>query len=258
LYETIAIISGLTYLSRYAAVIYPEIFIVLQSFAGGDSKIKENINEFRSLFTIVAPIGFVHLFGAFNRFTSLIDLTIVWRLLWGGPWLYINAKTSGLERSAAIVMAVIDVGIPLLAIILNFSTAVGIPSRLLEHFSKQPISLSRTVLLWIGRVGFAIVLFLSVNVAKSKDQLYLQSFYTSVPGLYFLFYNYISHSPAVFVVYFSVFIELVLIANLLVLMYVYGEYQQVALQILLAYTSVATFTHLSLLATSKTPKRSSK
>jgi len=157
LYEAIAIIGGSIYLSLYAAVIYPPIFEFLQSFAGGDSKIQENVNEFRSLLTMVAPIGYIYIFGALNHYISLIDLTIVWRLLWVGPWLFINAKTSG---SAVIVIASLDIGIPILAIILNFSTAVGIPLRLREHFGKNPISASGTFLLWLGRVGFAIVLFL--------------------------------------------------------------------------------------------------
>ena len=205
--------------------------------------VEENVAGFRSLLTMVAPLGFMYIFGALNHYTSLIDLTIAWRLLWVGPWLYINSKTSGLEKYAALVIASLDIGLPVLAIAANWATAKDIPTRLYEHFRQPPIALSRHFLLWIGRIGFALVLFLSLNVVESKNQSYVQSFYISVAGCYYLFYDWFARSADTSVALFTGFIEVVLIVNLLVIMFVYGEYEQTALQALLGFASITTFAH---------------
>ena len=80
LYEIFAIVGGTIYLTLYGSVIDPQNFVFLQSFFGGKSVVEENVAGFRSLLTMVAPIGFMYIFGALYHDTSLIDLTIAWRL----------------------------------------------------------------------------------------------------------------------------------------------------------------------------------
>jgi len=243
LYEKFAIGAGTIYISLYAAVAYPKLFVFLQSFFGGNSLVEQNSCGFRSLLTMVAPIGFIYIFGAYYHLTSLIDLTIAWRLLWVGPWLYINSKTSGLEQSATDVIAALDLGIPIIAIISNWPMAIGIPSRILEHFRKPALTFSRVLLLWIGRIGIALVIIIASNVAKSKDQSYVQSFYISVMACYYLFFDWFARSENTSVGYFTGFIELVLITNILVIMFVYGEHEQVALQAMLSFACFTTLAH---------------
>ena len=241
-YEIFAYIGGLLYLNLYVWILFPGIFIFLQKFFGGNSKVDDNLDDFRSLLTMVAPIGFIYIFGAFNHFKSLIDLTIAWRLLWVAPWILISEQTSGLEKSAGLLIASLDVGLPLMAILVNWSEAKGIPRRLLEHFKHPAVSASRKLLLWIGRIGFFLVLILATNLVTNTKQTYVQSFIISVANCYFLFYDWVARTETSEVTFIKI-IEIFLILNVLIVMFIFGHYHELQYQVLLSYLVVSTLCH---------------
>ena len=168
---------------------------------------------------------------------SLIDLTIVWRLLWVAPWIVISEQTSGLEKSAGLLIASLDVGLPAMAILVNWSEAKGIPGRLLEHFKHPAVSASRKLLLWIGRIGFLLVVILATNLVTNTRQTYVQSFIISVANS---------------ITYFVGFIEMILILNVLAIMFIFGHYHELQYQILLSYLAVSTFCHFYTVAWDQT------
>jgi len=61
-YEIFAYIGGLLYLNLYVWIMFPSIFIFLQNFFGGKSKVEDNRDDFCSLLTMVAPIGFIYIY----------------------------------------------------------------------------------------------------------------------------------------------------------------------------------------------------
>ena len=251
-YEFFAYIGGLLYLNLYVWIMFPSIFIFLQNFFGGKSKVEDNRDDFCSLLTMVAPIGFIYIYGAYNHLKSLIDLTIVWRLLWVAPWIVISEQTSGLEKSAGLLIASLDVGLPAMAILVNWSEAKGIPGRLLEHFKHPAVSASRKLLLWIGRIGFLLVVILATNLVTNTRQTYVQSFIISVANCYFLFFEWIACTESSSITYFVGFIEMFLILNVLAIMFIFGHYHELQYQILLSYLAVSTFCHFYTVAWDQT------
>ena len=248
LYYNFAYLGGIIYLQLYLWIIFPQIFRTFQGFFGGDSQIlqsPEHEAAYRSLLTNVAPIGFIYIFGAYNKYLSLVDLTIFWRLAWVGPWLLKSTFTSTpLEKSAALVIASLDIGIPVAALLCCRSEAEGLFERLFHHFQGCPKSLSRHLLLWIGRIGFCFVSVLSFSLFLSKEQNYLQSFIISVSGCYYLLFDWFAKNEDEAVSYFIGFIELVSLANILVI-WLYFEFPRPqAIEGLFAYASITTLMHI--------------
>ena len=76
LYYNFAYLGGIIYLQLYLWIIFPQIFITFQGFFGGDSQIlqsPEHEAAYRSLLTNVAPIGFIYIFGAYNKYLNKFD-----------------------------------------------------------------------------------------------------------------------------------------------------------------------------------------
>lgn len=244
-YKFFAYAGGLLYLQLYIWVIFPQIFVFLQNMVmPGDSLILENsfhTNSFRSLLMVVAPIGFIYIYAAYTDALSLIDLTIVWRLFWVGPWLFNSTlNDNALEASAAMVIASLDIGIPLMAIFMNPSEAVQIPKRLSEAFTKTPQTLSRNILLTIGRVGILLVAAIAILVSDN----YVQGFIISVTACYYFFYDWFARSHIEGVVFFVGFLEAIVIATLLINWLVFDYDNPLAIQAVLAYASITTLLHI--------------
>ena len=246
-YYLFAYIGAVLYLSVYSWIAYPQIFILLQGLFGGKSEILDSPQHhaaFNSLLTVVAPIGFIYIFAAYFQFEVLIDLTIFWRLVWVVPWLILNAiGKSPIEKSAALAMGSLDFGLPVLAIICCWPVTHDLLRRVSDHFAQPPINGARYLLLWIGRIGFAMVFIISFSLYFSKDPKYLESFIAAVPGCYYLFYEFIARFEKNKVFYFTGIMEIFLVINLLIIWLYYRYPSPDVMEGMFAYAAFTTLLH---------------
>lgn len=247
-YEWFAIIGGSIYLFLYVVILYPEIFVFLQSFLGGRLDGPQHDDEIRSLLTMVAPMGFIYIFGAWYHLTSLIDLTIAWRLLWVSFWLFMSLLYRALEPSAFNVIFIIDIGFPILIILVLREESGKILRRLPEHF-LNPIpesNFARNFLLGDSCVGLAGIIFCSLVIMRKRHQDYVEFFYISVIGCYFLFFNWVARFPCTSVILkrFTVFIKLALIVNLLAIMFIFNQRRHWELGVVLWFAVTTTLVHV--------------
>lgn len=211
-YEWCAIIGGLAYLLLPLGVVFPSVYELLAGLPRLDGA---RLAGFQSLMTLVAPIGFIYLFAAWNRYTSLIELTIVWRLLWVAPWIAINVVSGTLEPTGALVIGALDLGLPLVALA-GDGRRRSLISRLVTHFSAEGgRSVTSRVLTWEARAGFLFCTALAVIAALSPRQAYVESFVVSVVALYYLLTGWVAKQAGAAPLLFSFALRVILIAALL-------------------------------------------
>ena len=95
LYDVFSLVGAAAYLLLLPLFIYnPSVFALL---AHVDQYNGVRLIDLKSLLVVVMPIGLFYVYGVLQRFTSLTDLTILWRLLWVGPWLLLSTLIGELE-----------------------------------------------------------------------------------------------------------------------------------------------------------------
>jgi len=184
LYDVFSLVGAAAYLLLLPLFIYnPSAFALL---AHVDQYSGVRLIDLKSLLVVVMPIGLFYVYGVVRRFTSLTDLTILWRLFWVGPWLLLSTLIGELEIGAALFIGSVDVGIPLLAVLLT-PEGKGIFKRLQAHQDQWITSVAQRLTYAEGLIGFLAVLVVTVNLTTSDSRLYAESFIAAIPGLYFLF-----------------------------------------------------------------------
>lgn len=237
-YEWLAVVGAMAYFTLPLGILFPVIY---ETVAGVAKLEGSRLAGFRSLMTLVTPIGLIYLFAVWNRFVSLIDLTLVWRLLWVGPWIVANTLTGALEFRGALVIGGLDLGLPLLALVLA-PRRRQLWSRLREHYREAAApTIAQRILQWDARIGFVLVTGLAVMRLTSGSHAYVESFAISVVALYYLFLYWAARQPGATVVWFAVAIRLVLIGGL-VLCGAYGFLREPLLT-LGTYALIGCFLH---------------
>ena len=254
LYEKFAFIGGAIYLQLYIWIVYPVIFETLSGLFG--TRIPtlegEELAGYRSLLTMVAPIGFIYIYAAWYKLTTLIDLTILWRLVWVAPWLYLSTQTSQpLQFEGAAVIASLDIGLPVMALLACPEEAKGSLQRLKDHFKTKPESDSEKVLMWLSRGGFVLAAGLAIMLFKAEDQHFLQSFSIAVSGCYHLLYDFFSRFHEPHGIAFSIFLQMAMVIGFLLCVLVYGAAWTMAYDAQLAFSLIASFFYLYTLAWDK-------
>ena len=177
-------------------VLYPEIFELFQYLFGGDSQVlksKENTEAFRSFIILVAPLGYVYWLATYYGHTSLIALSIVWRLILVFPCLATSLLTThSIELSAALLIASVDVLTPLLAIYFCPNILKESPAILNYHFIQKPIDSSRKTLLYVGLSGMALYAFMLIYLFRLSNPGYLQAMPMCLVFIYNIFFFWLS------------------------------------------------------------------
>ena len=250
LYESIAYIGGFLYLQLYLWIIFPQIFETLAGVFGGMEPLEgERLSGYRSLLTMVAPIGFIYIGAAWNKLTTLIDLTIVWRLLWVGPWIVLSMKSGEpLEKSAAMVIAGLDIGLPVMALLLCPTERAGLVDRLKTHFSMTSETYSQVVLMWTSRIGFILSAGLAINAFLMEEQTYLQSFSLAVAGCYHLMYDYFARWNNNYALRFSIWLQMVLNVTFCLMRFVYDYSRPFSVEAMMVYAFVASSCYIYTIA----------
>ncbi|MDP2307772.1 MAG: patatin-like phospholipase family protein [Pseudomonadota bacterium] len=183
LYEWLGVVGGLLYLSLPLFVLFPSLFPFLTRVPALEGA---RLANFSSLMAVVSPIGFIYLFAVWQRFTSLTDLTILWRLLWVGPWLLASWATGALEVTGALFIASLDVGLPVVALALS-PKARQMPGRLRAHWSTFSPSIAQRLVRLEATFGFLAVFLSSAWLLFSPTAGYVEAFVLSVAGCYYLY-----------------------------------------------------------------------
>jgi hypothetical protein len=146
----------------------------------------------RSLLLMVAPIGLIDIYSAYQNIAVLIDLTIVWRICWICFAITMSYETSGLRLQTALVIYSVDVILPIISLMVCWKEAKLLPNRLYDLFKKARVDHRQVdnYILWVGRVGVLLSVGLSIYVISWVKQYYLQSFILAIPACYYLFYEW--------------------------------------------------------------------
>ena len=193
---TFSYIWSAIYFQTLLWVLYPPIFVILQSLFGGHSKVllsSENTAALQSIAIMVTPLGYLYWLAAYNKYDSLIQLSIVWRLLLVGPCVVLSYGVLGsMELSAALLIISVDVLTPILAIYFCWDFMIAMPSSIYKHFSQKPIDSSREMLLYVGLSGMALSAFLIYYIFRIPNPLYLQSMPMTLVFIYNIFFVWLS------------------------------------------------------------------
>ena len=177
-------------------VLFPKFFEFFQYPFGGDSKIlqsEENTEAFRSFIILVTPLGYVYWLATYGGHTSLIELSIVWRLLLVFPCLATSLlATRSIELSAALLIASVDVLTPIFAIVVCWDIVKESPTTIYNHFSQKPIDSSRKILLYVGLSGMALSAFMLIYLFRLSNPGYLQAMPMCLVFIYNIFYFWLS------------------------------------------------------------------
>jgi len=180
-YEWTSIIGAIVYLTLPAFVFRPEWFATLS----GTTLATEDVVHLRVLFGMVAPIGLIYLYGVVTRTLSLLDMTLAWRLGWVAPWLLANVLRGSVSPRAGLLFGSIDVGLPLLALLLD-PRARGAWGRLRAHLRTPMPLIGQRLLLTEGAIGVAAVTITAALTLAQPTQGWAESFGIAVLGCYFL------------------------------------------------------------------------
>ena len=184
------------YSQTFLWVLFPVMFIFLQSFFGGNSLVginEENTEAFRSFIILVTPLGYVYGLATYYGHTSLTALSIVWRLLLVFPCLATSLlATHSIELSAALLIASVDVLTPLLAICFCWDILKESPAIIYNHFSQKPVDSSRKTLLNVGLSGMALSAFMLIYLFRLSNPGYLQAMPMCLVFIYNIFFFWLS------------------------------------------------------------------
>jgi len=213
LYDVFSLVGAAVYLVLLPFFIYNTSAFALLSHVEPYSGVR--LTDLKSLLVVVMPIGFFYVYAVVQRFTSLTDLTILWRLFWVGPWLGLSGIMGELEIGAVLFIGSVDVGIPLLALFFT-PEGKGVFRRLQAHQDQWTTSVAQRLTYVEGLIGFVAVFAVSASLAISSSHLYAESFIAAVPGLYFLFLMWCAKDDRPGVPFHAMAGRLLLIASLMV------------------------------------------
>eukprot|EP00040_Diaphanoeca_grandis_P044224 m.11683 g.11683 ORF g.11683 m.11683 type:complete len:584 (+) comp8927_c0_seq1:115-1866(+) len=201
-YQLMAIVAGCIYLSLYFVIYYPPLFTLLSR--GPDMNEIEQ-QKLRKLLFAVSPIGLEYIAAAQSRENSAIGLTILWRLLIVGPWIYLSyiRTDAPMDWHDALLIASLDVGFPILALIINPTEALNLIPNLVAVFKVDsfkelfytPGSIVQTVAKWESSLGFILLQTMAYIQYNHKvegtepdhsDRFFLAGFPMSVLSLHYL------------------------------------------------------------------------
>ncbi|MEB3198391.1 MAG: hypothetical protein VKP62_14420 [Candidatus Sericytochromatia bacterium] len=180
IYEWLMLVGALIYLSLPLFILQPSLFALAGQVPAYEG---DRLLHLRSLLVAVTPMGLVHLFALWSRQKSLMDLSLVWRLVWVGPWLVANWAFGHLENGAFLFIASVDVGLPLAMLALS-ADARALWPRLRNHFDTWSQSLARRLMMLEGKLAILLVLVASVPLLLDAASGYVTSFATSIAGCY--------------------------------------------------------------------------
>lgn len=254
LYNIFAFVGGAAYLQLYLWIMNPKIMIfVANSLFEGDltAFTEDQMRGYRTLLTMVCPIGYMYIYAAAKNLTDLIDITILWRLLWVAPWILLSTLSGDpVQKSVACVIAALDVGLPVMALLCCPNERAGILDRVREHFTREAKTDSEKVLKYVSRIGIVFSLWLATSNYDIEGGAYMQAFSLAIIAIYHLFFDYFSrnsHVPTFFVA----FIMFQLISAIILGRFVYGYEKPHAMEAQLIFSLVAGLCYLYTLAWDK-------
>lgn len=177
-YEWIAVAGGLAYLTLPLFILIPSLFPTLAMVPPLEG---QRLAHFQALMAVVTPIGFIYLYAVARGLTSLTDMTVLWRLLWVGPWLAVSAALGAVELTGALFIAGLDVTLPIAAVALD-KRGRGLIGRLREHFSMFSGRVSNRLLAAEALLGLALITGLAISRLLGPAPGYVESFAIAVFG----------------------------------------------------------------------------
>lgn len=116
LLRKLTLAGALSYFSALTGAVFPALFGALPGVATPQGA---ELVHLRALLLAVVPLGGLYLYALAAGRLELIRLTIFWRFLLVGPWIVLSAASGNLQPAIAALLLGVDVGIPLLAVLLT-------------------------------------------------------------------------------------------------------------------------------------------